>query len=312
MASEGGSSGGSDLFLLFGIFLLFFLVWLAGGGPERPISFAGPFLNPITQTGTTAQPYGSMNAYQHLGTGISIGGWGASISTGGGAGGPAQVSASAGSVSFARDPSGAKATRASQEYVTVTASPLNQSAVSTAGWRLVSERTGQGAAFPYGAEILRSGRVNELAPITLRPGETAIVISGSSPVGVSFRENLCAGYLEERQDFRPPLPLSCPTPYQEYLRVEGAPDDECAAYLRSLPFCSAVPNPSRDVSSSCRAFAEGSLSYNSCVDGHSGRQGFHGMTWRVFLGSRDELWRQENETILLQDAQGRTIDSFSY
>ncbi len=139
-----------------------------------------------------------------------------------------------------------------------------------------------------------------------------IVSTGRSPVGVSFRENMCTGYFEERQDFRPPLLESCPTPYQEYTRFYDDEDDECEQYVRSIPYCSTDTDVPSNVSGSCEDFVEEYISYDGCIEAHEGDENFHGRTWRVFLGKSDELWANSKETILLLDASGKVIDAFSY
>ena len=42
----------SDLFLFIGILVFLFVVWVASGGPHRPLSFAGPTIAPLPTTGT--------------------------------------------------------------------------------------------------------------------------------------------------------------------------------------------------------------------------------------------------------------------
>lgn len=304
--SEGGGGGGSpmsDLLLFVGIFLLFFLVWVAGGGPSRPISFAGPYLRPISGPGTGAEAYGDPGAYGGFSTGISIGGWGANITA------PAGSSESARLASLVPDPYGAKESDEDQEYVTLIAS----GDVSTEGWKLVSQKTGKGALFPQGATVPQAGRVNVLSPIQLSAGDTVTIVTGRSPIGMSFRENKCTGYFEERQDFRPPLPQSCPTSYQELDRFYDGDDEEaCLSYARTVPYCSSAASAPSNVSSSCEEFVEDYLNYEGCVDAHENDSDFRGRTWRVFLGSRDELWRKDGETILLLDAQGKVVSQLSY
>jgi hypothetical protein len=305
----GGRSVTSDLFMFLGIFLLFFLIWVAGGGPNRPLSFSGPYLRPITSPGSGAEAYGNPN-YPGFTTGITIGGWGATISSGG----SGTTTFSGGSSSLSRlvslipDSYGPKETDEDREYLTITAS----AEVSTEGWKLVSQKTGKGAPIPEGAQVPRSGSVNILSPITLKAGESMIVVTGRSPVGVSFKENRCTGYFEERQDFRPPLTQSCPTSYEEYDRFYEDDDDECLSYLATIPYCSTDTDASSAISSSCEDFAEEYLNYAGCVDAHEDDSDFSGRTWRVFLGKSDDLWRKDGETILLLDAGGKLVGSLSY
>lgn len=311
MAEASGGGGGmmNDLFLFVGIVMLVFVVWASTGGPTRPISFQGPYLNPITEPGTNAEAYGERGGFGGATSGISIGGYGVNVSLGEGTAGP---SSSSGNVQFLRDTSGAKETDVDEEYVTIFVSPSAGGAISTAGWKLVRKETGQGAAFPQGAEVPQSGRVNVLSPTELLPGDTAIIVSGRSPVGVSFRENKCTGYFEERQNFRPPLSLSCPTPYQEYALHTDGDEGVCATFIRSIPYCETGSDTRGNPGGFCEEFVEEYLHYSGCVDAHEEDSSFKSSTWRIFLGKSDELWKSKNETILLLDKDGAVIDSLSY
>lgn len=293
-----------DGVFFLGIFILLFVVWVASGGPSRPISFAGPYLNPIQTTGTTAQAYGDPSKFSSINSDVTIGAGGVTA-TGGGA--------KPGVVRLSRDLTGARNTDPDEEYLMITVSSSAGGPVSTAGWKLVA-KDGGSASFPQGAEVPRSGRVNSLTAITLRPGDQAIVTTGRSPVGISFRENMCTGYFEEHQDFHPSLAMNCPTPSQEYGDYYGDNDenDFCLTYIRSIPYCSTETSASGDASSACRNFVEDHLNYNGCFDAHQKDSGFLSSTWRIFLGKNDELWRQRQETITLLDADNKVIDSITY
>lgn len=294
-----------DGFFFLGILILFFVVWVASGGPDRPISFAGPYLNPIYTTGTSAQPYGDPAKFSSINSTVSVGLGGVKVS--------GEAADARGIVTLSRDTSGAAATNETSEYVIINVSAAGRESISTAGWKLVS-KSGDGAHFPQGTELAKSGRVNQLGAITLRPGDQAVVTTGRSPVGVSFRENKCTGYFEEHQDFHPSLSMNCPTPSQEFSRFYDEDDDngKCAAYVRSIPYCSTEPSIKSNAPSSCDDFVEQYLEYNSCVVAHERDADFTNPTWRIFLGQRDELWRRDRETITLLDAQNRVIDSLSY
>lgn len=301
----------NDAFFFIGILLLFFIVWVASGGPARPISFEGPYLHPITTTGTTAQAYGDPNAYGPINSTISLSPGGINVGAG-----TRTSSARSGSVTIARNTSGVSPSDPEKEYVSLQTSALSGGSVSLAGWRLMNAETGKSAAIPAATAVAETGRVNELQAVTLAPGEEAIVVSGRSPVGISFRENICAGYLEDRQDFAPPLPSSCPTPHQEFSRFyrdsNDAAYDACDHYTLTLPYCAVNVEVPNDVPSSCERFIDDVLNYNGCVALHKNDSDFAGRTWRLFLGSRTELWDRSHGTILLLDAEGKVVDSFSY
>lgn len=53
----------NDLWLFLGCILFLFVLWVYSGGPNQPISFAGPYITPITAPGITQTGYGgSANA----------------------------------------------------------------------------------------------------------------------------------------------------------------------------------------------------------------------------------------------------------
>lgn len=296
----------ADFFTFLGILILLFVLWVSTGGPSRPISFSGPYLNPIQTTGTTAQPYGDPTKFSSLNQTITVGPRGVAVQDG--------ASPLREVVSFSSDLTGTSQNDPEREYVVIRLSTQAKTGVSTTGWKLVSTSQRAGVVLPYGTETPRAGRVNPLTPIILRPGEEMIVSSGRSPVGVSFRENKCTGYFEEHQDFYPPLGQNCPTASQEFSRFYNGDDAEgtCLAYIRSIPYCATETRLSTNVSSSCDDFVETYLNYNGCVNVHSADSDFSRPSWRVYLGADEELWRGNRETITLLDADNKVIDSITY
>ena len=210
----------------------------------------------------------------------------------------------------------AKTSDPRKEYLDLRASPDNTAPVDITDWSLQSAYTGIRVPIPQSASPFMMGVVNVLEPTMLPPGTSAIVISGQSPVSVSFRENVCTGYLAQLQYFFPPLSNSCPAaatalPFTpENLRYYG---DTCFDYLQSIPSCTAplqgVPS---NVSANCRSFAVNTLSYNGCVVNNRFHSYFALNSWRIYLGSDAELWRNSHDIIRLLDADGRTVDVITY
>ena len=48
----------SEFLFFLAMLVVFFVLWLAGGGPSKPISFAGPYITPITNVDQTQVGYG--------------------------------------------------------------------------------------------------------------------------------------------------------------------------------------------------------------------------------------------------------------
>ncbi len=186
--------------------------------------------------------------------------------------------------------------------------------VNLAGWTIESAASGNASTIPEGTEVPLSGTIQAVQDITLKPGDTAIIVSGSSPIGASFRENKCIGYFSTYQKFSPALPLTCPTPstellanYPDYLR-----DVACINYVNKLSRCSAQLTPPTTVSGACQTFLTTYLNYNGCVQEHRTDADFEGNTWRIYLGRSSSMWRPQHEEVKLLDASGKTVDAFTY
>lgn len=204
---------------------------------------------------------------------------------------------------------------AESEYVSIQASSENTAPVSLAGWSLQSAVTGIRGFVPRGTSIFTLGAINAQQTISLEPGVSAVIASGFSPVGTSFRENLCTGYLSQMQDFRPSLGNRCPAPSEslpltaDNVRLYG---ESCIDFVRELPACTfplTVPN---NLTSACRGFIVEKLSYNGCVDTYRYRSTFLRGVWRIYLGAGNELWRNAHDVVRLLDAEGRTVDVLVY
>lgn len=305
---------GDGLFFL-GVLAFFFILWFATGGPSRPISFAGPYITPITDVDTVQQGYGDTPAVDFRSRSVwsdfmsgGLGGSGVSgVSNPSPYRGQVRVSGSGGVTS--EDPD--------KEYVVLRAH--GDSAVDITEWRLVSVASGRSARIPMGASLPRSGRVNDTGRIVLSPGDEAIVVTGESPTGVSFKENKCTGYFTKRQDFSPSLGNRCPSAYKEFeshYSGNALRDDQCYSLMRNTPSCETPSD--RGMSNACIALIDTYLTYNSCVEQHRNDSDFADDTWRIYLeyensrGRSDELWKSSRDAIKLLDSEGRTVDLYSY
>lgn len=322
---------GDGVFFL-GVFLFFFFVWFVSGGPTRPISFAGPYITPITDADQTQEGYGSTDGWLGgIPDSLSFG-----FSDGVSGGGSLQsrlfgaqeelhrLEGQARDLDAFGDPSPYRGqvditgvvagNTAKDEYVTIQVSPSAPSSIVITGWRLKSMASGKSATIEMGTGLPRTG-VNDTGPITLASGDQAIIATGDSPVGVSFRENTCVGYFGERQTFSPSLWNNCPSPLSEFERYyEGNAlrDDRCYAYVQTLPSCVAVTDPPADLTYACESFVEEYLDYRGCVDAHRNDARFSTNRYRVFLEKETKLWKASREAIRLLDKDGKTVDLYTY
>ena len=173
--------------------------------------------------------------------------------------------------------------------------------------------------------------LNKFQNVVLKPSETAIITTGS--IGsqlpykiVSFKENICSGFLGDLPEYRftPTLTRDCPRPENES-GVSGL-DIECRRFIERMSSCYTPKFNTRDsegnicsncvdgkpLSSSCVTFIKNHFNYSSCIANHANDSNFSGRTWRIFLGKGWEMWAKDYETIELFDQLGRLVDSRSY
>ncbi len=314
-----------DAWFFIGVFVFIFLIWIATGGPTHPLAFTGPTLALPGELG--GGTYLSLpKALYAIGSGnVSLPG----SSTGGGtigisgvsipslSGGFAfgDVSPYRGIVSMSHYVSGAGSANPQNESIEIDVAQDANVPIDVSGWTLESEATGNAAVIPKGTETPASGTINAAQDIILSAGERAILISGQSPIGASFRENKCIGYFSNFQTFSPPLPQNCPAPNDELASFYGAGyirDAACLDYVNTLSRCQVALTPPATVSGACQTFLVKYLNYNGCVTAHQNDPDFEGDTWHVYLGRSNSMWRTEHEVVKLLDKDGKTVDAFSY
>jgi len=204
---------------------------------------------------------------------------------------------------------------AADEYLVVEARGGSSASIQISGWSLQSMLTGKRAIVPLGASVYILGSLNSVRPVTLEPGTSAIVTTGFSPAGVSFRENRCTGYLSQNQSYEPPLANACPSPSEsmplnsDNLQRYGG---DCIDHVRTIPQCTFTASIPENLSPACRSYIANTFSYNGCVQSRQADASFALDTWRIYLGHADELWSNSHDVIRLLDQYGQTVDSVTY
>ncbi|MCX6786245.1 MAG: hypothetical protein NTU85_00225 [Candidatus Kaiserbacteria bacterium] len=318
-----------DAWFFIGIFVFIFVIWIAVGGPMHPISFTGPSLSQPSPlgNGTYLQlPKASFGIGSSI---VSLPGSSNGESVQNNSQNNTKTSASTipnGTVFGLSSPyqnivsvnhyvSSASSSNPSSEYVEMSIAQNASAPVNITGWILESEATYNAEIIPKGTEVPASGVVNAAEDIVLQPGERAIIISGESPVGASFRENKCIGYFSTFQKFSPSLPQNCPSASNELSSIYGASyihDPDCIDYVNTLPRCQIALAQSTNLSDTCQSFLIKYLNYNGCVAAHKNDADFDGNTWRIYLGRTDPMWRIKHEIVKILDDRGKTVDMFSY
>jgi hypothetical protein len=307
-----------DLFIFVGLIVLLFIVWVATGGPERAesgIRTSDRGSNPSTISRDVRDVARDVDDIEKRIAELKIEGIASPYRD--------LISFSGG------NPGNDLAIR---EYVRIRASSRLTSPVNITGWRVESLLTEHFGTIPSGTPLPFAGVVNSESPIFLAPGEMVIIVSSRSPLGVSFRENLCTGYLDQVSRFTPALSNRCPDPDDEFKKYSNyepeSPRDEkfdqCVRYVRRIDRCEVVRDDIRShgesnisgivfpLANECATFIENNLTYQGCVRNHLNKSNFYQREWRVFLGSFVELWRKDHEVLRLLDATGRVVDVWQY
>lgn len=214
---------------------------------------------------------------------------------------------------------GARSNDPSKQYVTLSTRLGKTETVNITGWYLKSEVTGYYAMIGK-ASLLPFPFTKSENDIVLQQGDRAVLVKGFSPIGISFRTNICTGFFEENRTFTPSLPLRCPLPEDEVLpKFSNDLDrnDECIKIIERIPRCVTKGNEFvRDladtVPESCKTYIRTQINYNSCVARHFSDTSFPGNEYRVYLNKFGTLWRTDKEKISLYDQNGLVVDTISY
>ncbi len=330
----------SDGLFFLAILAFFFVLWLAGGGPTNPISFSGPYITPVTDTGQTQIGYGGGSWVR----GITVVGTLPSVRNEEVRSGIinaeyklADLQLEAKKQALFGTPSPKRGlvritggtfseTRPSQEYVTIQVSSNADEDITITGWRLQSIATGKSAVIGSGSSLPVNGTVNGSEPIRLSKGGRAYIITGESPIGGSFAENMCTGYLARSQTFYPSLSERCPSASDEFDRNftgNQYRDTSCYTLVRNTSSCT-TPDERSGISSACLNLIDSRLTYNGCVSAHRYDSFFASGVWRIYLNRTEitrsnkstsdygDLWKPSRDGVKLLDENGLTVDLYTY
>ena len=321
----------SDLLWVIGMVVLLAIAWFFTGGPGRPEAVSGPFIESPDGT-DLGETYGDLdNAEWSTGEDAADGQYT----------GSAVKSPWSGQVELGKG-TAASAELPNDEYVTI----KNESddTVTISGWSLKNgddershltwsgqylDKNARWAVIPNGLLVFNPDQATNLTPITLAPGDQAIVLTGRinrlKPIAInsSFKTNICTGYLDDlpNYDFTPSLSRDCPDPSDE-LGVESLPD-ECYRYVNRLSRChmpkfdenedgdETIDGRVLKLSAACEDYVQDHFSYQGCLKYHAGDANFLGDEWRIFLRTA-EMWRADRGSITLYDNAGRLVDRLTY
>ncbi len=208
---------------------------------------------------------------------------------------------------------GANESAVINEYIRIVSSDHAEAGVKISGLKLEGRSFESTVTIPQAVQLPVIGENSPKTDILLLPEGRALISTSKSPIGTSFRVNMCTGYLDQFQDYTPDLRKDCPSPEAELKKTELTGEKACVDFVRSLPRCRVYQGdlPST-ISSACKVFVTEKLNYNSCVANYKKDTGFYTNEWRIFLDRNKEIWAQESETIKLLDSKEQIVDTITY
>src|SRR3989338_2387306 len=301
-----------DLRAFILIMAILAFVWLFTGGPLRPSSKSGWFLNKPPQKAVQET---KKQTEEILGTKSSTPSKEAVQNS------SSKQSSSSSQSSIKPDFVVLKATMAretdpNKEYVEIKADNKNKSPMKITGWKLKG-KTGLDIAIVKGASYIYASIANQpQEDIYLKPGEKAVIVTGKSSLGTSFKMNKCVGYFEQFHEFTPELDTECPLLRDDEPPANLINNDQCLDYIDRVSSCQTVISIpykySIKLSSSCQEYVTQNANYKTCLEKHKDDSDFYLPEWRIYLERSEELWKKKRETITLYDDKNNIIDSKSY
>jgi len=287
----------NDLWWLVFIIVVLWFVWFFTGGPQSERAQGGPFLKPPAPL-DTGETYGELPSLERSGNdGSQKGGAGTSLF---------KDEVRIGAVE------NATFSNPQTEYIELQAPAGNKGLVYISDWTLKNS-SGKEARIGKAAKLLRAGTANTETPFFLAPGEKAIISTGRSPVGTSFQVNKCSGYLEQFQNFSPPLTGDCPSAATDIYTSSRGLEQACGNYVATLPRCEAYTGTiPYGLSAACVSYIQTEINYNGCVETHKNDFDFYRPEWRIYLGRTVDLWENAGDLVRLYDHAGDLVDSKAY
>lgn len=197
-----------------------------------------------------------------------------------------------------------------KEYIEIDIGHGNLSNVDATRWTLKNSQ-GETAMLGPISTLPLLGKVNFVVPLKIKSRDHLVISTGRSPIGVSFQLNACSAYLEQFQDFTPPIEKNCPSRFRgsEFRSL----DESCQNFLEGLRECETNTDPiPASFSAACKALLGRVANYNGCVAIHKNDYNFYRNEWRIFLGKEKKMWVSPHGTITLSDENGDVINAIRY
>jgi len=194
-----------------------------------------------------------------------------------------------------------------KEYVVLKINPKIGESVLLSDISLENNE-GDKIRLPQASALPLQGVVNKTEEIKISRDINVIISSGQSPLGVSFRENKCTGYLGQFQNYYPPLEKECPAQIDTVTEHNIGLLPDCRAYVESLPMCETkLYDFPENVAPSCQVIVRSYIHYNACVEAHRDDSDFYLPIWRLYLNGAEEFWKN-GDTIKILNENGELLN----
>ena len=198
------------------------------------------------------------------------------------------------------------------EYLTLRIDSTVKEKIRITGLTLKSAASGAVAQIGQGT-YLYLPNANPQQDIYATGNDVLYIITGRSPLGVSFHINKCMGYFNQNQSFNPYLSTNCPLIKNEPLpKAPNNLNDQCLDYIDQFSACRTFTKGLLELSPECNNFLIEKTNYNYCQLNHKNDKDFFAADWRIYLARDETLWKSKREIIELLDQNGKLIDSVSY
>ena len=217
-----------------------------------------------------------------------------------------------GSVVFLDRVSGIRESNPDREHFIILVSNNVINPVIVTDWKIFDRQVKRSYRFPAGVKVLGSNEVS--SPVAVQAGDTVVVSSGGSPVGVSFLVNKCSGYRSQFKKFVPTIKTACPEPIREFSQDGTVPISDVICYetVSNLPICTAAAPLPSGTSKECRVFLKEVLNEKGCVKRHRNDADFLSSEWRLFLDSEVGLWKNRDNVLYLLDENDLLVATLIY
>lgn len=199
-------------------------------------------------------------------------------------------------------------TKPSDEFFILVANPLDKNVLNISGLG-IENKSGQKVFIKNAVQDFIQASVNRETPIIVNKKTNVIISTGKSPVGFSFKENICSGFLNQYQTFIPPLEKNCPNALSIIKKSGVEISTSCQNFLESTSSCKIIDSFPTNLDAPCIKAIKENVNYNQCVGVTKTGQNFYLNNYRIFLNEESEFFTNTQDLIKIIDQSGKVVES---